>query len=193
MLMGQTHDTSQSKYILPIASNLILFQNKISGDALINECINKIICEYNEKKSGYELAIKSAIYYLFVILLRRYINKVLTEKEHSLREKNMDRFSRIFRYVELNYMYPITTHKSAKMLNITVSHFCHLFKQLTGITFSNYVNYLRIKKAETLLRNTNMTITEIAISIGYNDVAYFSRIFKKQKNISPSEYRNRAT
>ncbi len=90
-------------------------------------------------------------------------------------------------------MYPITTHKCAKMLNITVSHFCHLFKQLTGMTFSNYVNYLRIKKAETLLRNTNMTITEIAISIGYNDVAYFSRIFKKQKNISPSEYRNRAT
>ena len=54
----------------------------------------------------------------------------------------------------------------------------------------NYINRTRIEKSATLLKNTNESITNIAIKVGFNDVNYYSRTFKKFMNMSPTQYRN---
>lgn len=191
LLLGQMQDVCQSKYISPIANNLILFKNKIEKDPIISECINTIIREYTEKQVGFELEIKSAVYHMLAILLRNYVDKVLSMREYGLREKNMEKIGKILKYIEVNYTESISTSDCAKMLNITNSHFCHLFKLITGKSLSSYVNYLRLKKAETLLKNTSMSITDIAFATGFNDTAYFTRLFKRYKNMPPSKYRNK--
>ncbi len=63
-------------------------------------------------------------------------------------------------------------------------------KSLTGMSISNYINHIKIEKAKTLLKNTQLTISEIAYDVGFDDAAYFSRTFKKFTTISPINYRN---
>lgn len=189
MLLGQYLDTCNTKYISPIDQNSIIFKNKINKNELINKCLDDIILEFAEKKIGYELEIKSSIYHLFVLLLRNHVEKYLTQSEYNMRIKYLERFNTLFKYIEKHYNEKITISHCAKMLNITDSHFCHLIKIITGKTLSNYVNYIRFLKAKTLLKSTDMSITEIALATGFNDIAYFTRIFRRLSNTSPSEYR----
>lgn len=69
------------------------------------------------------------------------------------------------------------------------SYFSHLFKKETGISFVDFVNQRKIRKAADLLQNTNLRINEIAAQIGIDNPNYFSVLFKKCKGESPQEYR----
>lgn len=64
----------------PLAQNLILFKNLVRGDKDVLECVNKIIEEFFTKNLGFELAIKSYIYKLIVLLMRNYVKKSLQRK-----------------------------------------------------------------------------------------------------------------
>jgi AraC-like DNA-binding protein len=189
LLLGQISDTCNTKYISPIASNIIIFKNLIRDDAYIANCIKSIITEFEQKGPAYELEIKSLMFHFLVILYRGYIDKSLSPCEYDTRIKNLERFDKLFKYIEKQYYEKITTSNCAKMLNITESHFCHLFKQITGKTFSLYINQLRVKKAEILLRDTSMNITEVGFAVGFSDISYFTRTFTKISGLTPTSYR----
>jgi AraC-like DNA-binding protein len=74
---------------------------------------------------------------------------------------------------------------------MSVSWFIRSFKEYTGSTPTQYILSLRISNAQTLLGSTNYNITEIAEIVGYDNPLYFSRLFRKQSGMSPSEFRNR--
>ena len=183
-------DTCELKYVTPIKQNLILFCNKIRGDFNINECINKLINEFVIKDLGYELAIKSHIFWLLAILFRNHKEDILTQKKYEIRSKNLERFNKILIYIEDNYSEKFAVENLARNANMSTSNFCHLFKRMTGKTLIEYVNNLRINKAENLLRNTDMNISEVAMAVGFNDINYFSRSFKKYKKIAPTTIKN---
>jgi AraC-like DNA-binding protein len=69
------------------------------------------------------------------------------------------------------------------------AHFCRTFKKLYGQSVIAHINELRVDKAEQLLQNTPLTITEIAFSVGFNDANYFSRVFRKKRGVSPQQTR----
>lgn len=79
----------------------------------------------------------------------------------------------------------------AGMCNLSISHFTHRFKAVTGKSLKEYVAYIRVEKAKELLYNTNLSVKEIAESVGYSDQNYFSRIFKKYSGESPLGYRKK--
>jgi AraC-like DNA-binding protein len=188
-LHGAIVDPVETKYITPIERNLILFDNKISGVQNIAACIENIAEEYKAKRLGYELEVKSNIYHLLAILMRNHVNKILTKGEYRTRVKNLERFKDIFRYMDENYTEEITIEKLSKMVNLSGFHFCRIFKELTGKTLSEYVNGLRISKAEKLLLDPDLSVSEIAAQSGYNDINYFSRMFKKHRKMSPTRFR----
>ena len=72
---------------------------------------------------------------------------------------------------------------------MSVSWFIRNFKEYTELTPTQYLLSLRISNAQTLLESTNYNVTEIADIVGYDNPLYFSRIFKKQSGMSPSEFR----
>ena len=183
------HDICEAKYIMPIANNHIFFKNRINGDKEIINCINKIIKEYEQKEQGFELAIKSYVYGLMVLLLRKYADKVISLKEYNEHNNILERLNKVLVYIEKNYSQSIRMEQMADLINVSAYHFCHLFKRATGKTLTEYVNSVRIEQADIALRNTDMSITEIALANGFNDVSYFSRVFKKYKKKSPSEIR----
>lgn len=179
-------DICEAKYINPISQNLILFKNKIENDMEVAACINNFVKEFESKEIGYEMAIKACIYQLLVLLLRNYVQLVLTPREYDARMKNLKRLNNILEYIENNYTEKITIDQLCSMANISRFHFCRIFKDITGKSVGEYLNSIRVNKAETMLKETDMNITEVAMACGFNDINYFSRLFKEYKKISPS-------
>ncbi len=97
--------------------------------------------------------------------------------------------ARLLIYLEENISESLTLEQAAIQCNLGKSQFCILFKKATGETFINYVNQLKMKKAYELLCSENILVQEAANQIGIRDISYFSRLFKKYYNISPSEVR----
>ena len=93
-------------------------------------------------------------------------------------------------YIKTHYCDDISIQNLAELCSINSNYASQLFHQEVGETFSSYITRLRIKQAIHLLRNTDMTISAIATSVGYRDYFYFAKVFKKVTGITPSEYRN---
>ena len=79
----------------------------------------------------------------------------------------------------------------ARECNYSVGYFSHLFRSVTGISPHAYMSRLRIERAKTLLENTELSVLEIALAVGFEDQNYFSRFFKEQTGVSPTAYRAR--
>jgi len=188
ILQSNIFDKCDVKYILPFKNKLLVFKNLIQDD-FINSCINEIITENNNKNIGYELAIKSYIYNIFVLLLRNYVENFDVLNLYNIKTKKLDQLNNILRFIEENYMYTIKTGSISKQFNISTYYLCHLFKETLGQSLSEYTNKIRLDKASELLKTTNMTISEIAMITGFEDSGYFCRMFKKQYNCSPTFYR----
>lgn len=94
-------------------------------------------------------------------------------------------------YVNRNYMYDVTLNGLCEKFSCSRSYMSHNFKKYTGKTFREYINFLRLKTARSLLCNSHLTVTETAISVGFSDPNYFSNVFKTEYGLSPREYRKK--
>ncbi|MGN4126983.1 ABC transporter substrate-binding protein [Lysinibacillus sphaericus] len=92
-------------------------------------------------------------------------------------------------YIQEHYAESIMLESLAENLNYSVPHLSSLFKKKTGYSPIEYLILTRIEKAEMMLIETDATVREIAESVGYKDSYYFSRLFKKYKDVSPAKYR----
>lgn len=183
-------DLLQTKYLTPITLNRIEFNNLIQDDTELTELVKKVLNEYFNKETGYELAIKGYIYCLVVILLRNHVQHILSQSESAERKATLIRFHPVFEMIEHKYNEKITLFELASTVGLSVHHFCRSFKQLTGKTTTDYINNIRLDKAIYYLKQTDYNITEIALMCGFENVNYFSRIFKRYHSTSPSQYRN---
>lgn len=95
-------------------------------------------------------------------------------------------------YVHKNYHKQITIDTICDRFKINKCYFCCMFKKETGHTFINYLNNYKIEKSKELLKNTNMSLLDISLEVGFNNQSYYSTIFKKYTNMTPLEYRETA-
>ncbi len=95
-------------------------------------------------------------------------------------------------YLNDNYMNRVRLEKVADKACTSKYHFSRLFKESAGCTFQEYIVRLRMGKAKMLLKNSKLSVTEVAFSVGYPDLTNFERIFKKTIGCSPRQYRDEA-
>lgn len=113
----------------------------------------------------------------------------------SFRDNNVfSRYGEILRkacaYIEENKHRPeITLHDVARHVSLSGNHFCTIFSQEMGVTFTEYLTQSRIKKAKEYLATTTLRTSDIAYQVGYNDPHYFSYLFKKNTGMSPRDFR----
>lgn len=92
-------------------------------------------------------------------------------------------------YIAQHFSEDITLASVAQMLHVNTSYLSMLFRQVTGKTFKEHLNRVRVEEAERLLSNTDYAIIEIAIACGYRDQSYFTKVFKKYTGLTPRQYR----
>lgn len=93
------------------------------------------------------------------------------------------------RYIDSNYNEPLTLDGIAELCQLNPSYFSSKFKSVNGVGFKEYLNNVRIIRAEKLLLETDMSITEIAMKCGYETSNYFGDAFRRINGCSPSQFR----
>lgn len=163
-----------------------IFQSLIKGDASIRELMEGLYREETEKQFGYKLAMKGKIYELITYLLRNYVAENLTDRENLKRTQNLTRLNTVLQYVQDNYTDLITIAQLADLIHLSEYRFCHLFKESVGKSPLNYINEVRLKNAHRLLEERDMTISEVATAVGFQDYNNFGRLFRKYYGYTPS-------
>jgi len=106
----------------------------------------------------------------------------------SLLKKNNSRLQNIFTYVEQHYNEEANIKKVAAIANLSVPSFCNYFKKLMNCTFTDFINQYRIQRACALMQHEK-SVTEISYDCGFNNVAYFNKVFKGIMKKTPTEYK----
>jgi AraC-like DNA-binding protein len=104
-------------------------------------------------------------------------------------KENETRINTVFNYIKQNAASTILLEQAAASVHLTTGAFCKFFKRMTGKTFSDYVNEIRIGNACNLMVHTDKTIAQIAIESGFENQTYFNRVFLKKKNCTPKQFR----
>nr|WP_252724440.1 AraC family transcriptional regulator [Vibrio hepatarius] len=132
------------------------------------ELSKKIYCQFNNHHEVLET------YKAPELIEQKVINKDLVE---------------ILRYIDNNLSRKIREQDIAEYCHYSVTYFSRFFHQTIGVCFRDYLTFQRINLAKQLLSEKKEKISFIAFQCGYNDVSYFSRIFKKKTGLSPAIYR----
>lgn len=144
---------------------------------------------YNAKGNTYEAAVAMTgeMYSLLAVFMHY--------AEHEEKEKaiQLTYAEKAESYIETNYSYPITVEDIASYVGISRSHLFRSFQNYMNRSPKEYLTEYRIKQACRLLRETDLSVSAIAYSVGFENNLYFSKAFRKQKGESPSEYRKSRT
>lgn len=111
------------------------------------------------------------------------------KREEVRTSHRIRRIKNVLEYVEKNYQSPITLQEMAEVAGMNPQYFCRAFKEITMQSPVDYVIYYRLEQAVRLLSATDLSVMEVALECGFNDCSYFIRVFKKQKKMTPNQYR----
>lgn len=103
--------------------------------------------------------------------------------------KNNELVKKAISYIYKHFNTPLTLEETAASVHLHPSYFSSLFKQSTGSSFKEYLNMVRIEESKRLLTNTDFSIINIAIAVGFDDQSYFSKVFKKYTGLTPRQFR----
>ncbi|ABP66955.1 transcriptional regulator, AraC family [Caldicellulosiruptor saccharolyticus DSM 8903] len=186
MLFSEGPDICKSKYLQSVSERKLLVQNSFE-DEHTRELISNIITVWKEKPKGYELLVKGYLFVIFYYLFnKRYVTASSTDRELDLK---LEKIKSALDFINSNYSSDIDIDLLAKLANLSKFYFCRLFKEITHLTPVDYINKFRVEKAIELIKNTNLSISEIAFEVGFNNVSYFIKVFKEYVGVTPFKYK----
>lgn len=152
--------------------------------AIYTHLYKEMIHEFQTCRTGYQELVEMYLRQLFLAIQR-------TRQEHSpsISSYLQDEIAYARRYFQEHYNESINIEEYAQSRGMSVSWFMRNFKQIARQSPMQYILNLRINNAVSLLESTDYNVAEISAIVGYDNPLYFSRIFKKTKGVSPSDYR----
>ena len=166
----------------------IYIENRIRDEGA-RALMESLIKEEEEKAYGYETAIKRDAFALLTYLLRHHTERRVDLKEQPRHIEHKRLLNDVLNYIHHHYDETLTVSALAARFYISPSHLSHLFKEQLGKGVTAYCNEHRIGKAKMMLLSDKSPITEVAHAAGFDDINYFSRVFKKLVGKTPSEFR----
>ncbi len=149
----------------------------------IRGLLAEIAEEEEKKKDGYRQMQMLFLKQLVVMIERYCIDNVENNISSSYRVAE-----NISKYIREHYNENLSLAHLSREFAMTPSYLSRIFKKSTGISLNEYINIVRITEAEKLLKNPDISITEVAFECGFNDSNYFSSVFKKAKGITPKKF-----
>ncbi len=152
----------------------------------VSDKFENLIDEYESKKECYKTAISSIIISIFITLNREF--KVEAVRDFNGQNKTAQMVRQAISYISKRYKEKITVDEISDYLHFSKSYLSHGFKEITRYSIIEYVNLLKCYTAKTLLLE-GYTVSEVSIELGFSDVSYFTRAFKKTIGVLPSTYK----
>lgn len=152
------------------------------------ELFEKMRQEYRLRRKGYSDIIRAYLIELIVKLFR------YMDERHAKQPSGQHRrlIEKALEYLRRNYMSTVKLEELAMNSFISKNYFSKLFKEVTGINFSDYIQKLRIDEACHLLKDTDLKVIDIAQQVGMKDLKFFYEVFKKFTGRTPGDYRRNA-
>lgn len=164
-----------------------IYKKNTYADESIISAIFRIRSTFYDRYFGFELFIKGLITEIFGIIYENKLYTLNSQKEVPV----LNQFAHIVEYIHIHFNEKILLDDVAIYSNLSKSYLIRLFKKNTGKTFSAYLNSYRIYKAKEMLDDGNGSILEISANCGFENVAYFIKIFKRITGTTPYKYRTR--
>ena len=149
----------------------------------VNHVLEEMFKEQTQKMQGWKGMMDSYLKYLIIYLSRHYTPSVHQEKTEAIDIANS------VSYMESNFKEDITLEELASKSYISTRHFSRIFSAVYHTSPGSYIILLRLQYACSLLKNSDLSISEVATYSGFNDVNYFCRQFNKKFSLTPKEYR----
>lgn len=186
-------DTIQRKYFDQLSQGAVVFPTFLRPVQEWQQRVYELLCGirdcYRDGEMGYELLIKAKLYELWYLLYCHAKRPLKEETEGG--SVRMELLKEIIAYLQENYAAQITLEELTERFHISDGHLCRLFKGVTRMTMTEYLNHYRVSQSTALLSETGMDIGEIAGRVGFNNISYFNKVFRRCMHMTPTEYRAR--
>jgi AraC-type DNA-binding domain-containing proteins len=155
----------------------------------IEEIIKEASLEYEAKKPGYTLLIKSLLLKLLVLVGREFTVQLESSESFSIFQRHREAILDALKYIKNHSNEDLNADDIALKCILSPSYFRYLFKNITSKTFTEYLNDTRIEKALEMLKTTDKRVLDISLETGFNNVSHFNKVFKSKTGLSPVEFR----
>jgi AraC-like DNA-binding protein/mannose-6-phosphate isomerase-like protein (cupin superfamily) len=195
LLASAQYDTIQQTVILPLQEKRQSFPRHLTssvpwqGELLLH--LERMMEAYDNKMPGFESFMKGTL----LIMLSQIAppgRSVNYSQSAGADNTKIDRLKKVILYIQDNYQEPIRTRDLSELIPMSEGQFCRFFKSMTRKTPVDYINSYRIRQAAALLQQSDRKISDIAMDVGFDNVSYFIKVFRKAMNCSPSEFRKDA-
>lgn len=180
-------DAMDIDLLQPFHRNINLIHLEPADRLVIEQLLFRMILEVKDKNPGHAFSVKMSLGKLLLDIARRtaHTKQVSADYPDQMHEK----ISEIIRYIHARYMEKLMLKDISEHFYISLYHLSRLFKRVTGFTFVEFLNSVRIQKAQHLLRTTRLNVGEIAEKTGYESPTHFGRVFKEVTGMSPLKFR----
>ncbi|SME90552.1 AraC family transcriptional regulator [Paenibacillus barengoltzii] len=195
LLASAHYDAVQENLVLPLQERKATFPRHIrretAADLSLLEHIVTLMRSCSTEAPGYEGAVKGHLYLMLseIAATGRAVNR--SHSSTRSESSKIDRLKTVIQHIQQNYSHPIRLAELAALIPMSEGQFCRFFKSMTRQTPMDYINSYRIRQAAELLRDPERKISDIALEVGFDNISYFIRVFRKAMNCSPSEFRKR--
>lgn len=147
-------------------------------------------CRFGEPDGTLQRAgCKAFLLELLLELARRFRPSEAVQWEFLRQQERSLRLKKLFDHISAHYMEKLSVAEAARLAAMSQPQFMKTFKRVAGMTLVSYLNHVRLANGSRLLRETSLTIAEIATSVGFWDQSYFDKRFKRAFGQTPKEFR----
>lgn len=180
------------EYIQPFLVPVDEIRPFVSLDGVVIKEVEAIfedmVKEYDAKEPMFELGMRASFLKLLSIILRIY-ERDKSGSYINVLSKHKKAINEALDFMNEHYEEKIYLSDVCRLMLMSPTYFSNVFKQITGKTFTEQLNSIRIQKAKDLLMDHSKTVGRIASEVGFTDSAYFDRVFKKEVGVSPGKFR----
>ena len=152
----------------------------------VEKAVNGLFSALYQRKEKYEFAVFSALHQLLFALYNEH--QIEEIKPNHTQDRRLTQITKLLEWISEHYTQRITLKRLSKESGLNEKYLCRFFKEYTAYTPIEYINRLRVEKVIDGMMTQGMSVTEAAFANGFNDSAYFSKVFQRIKGTQPTTY-----
>lgn len=181
------------EYMQPFKERGSNFRNQISHQdpqaGAIAGIMNNLIRENEHQQEGWQMMIYAEVLQILALLFRYYQKEQPADQTLQEKTRELARLESAIDYIEAHYKDKLTLDEVAQVCYMSPAYFSSYFKKATNMNFTEYVNQLRVREAKRLIDTGDDSVTDIAVSCGFNNMSNFYKIYNKYYSEPPRQKR----